>query len=180
MTDATATPPPFSWSMATLRARPGRVIGIGLAVFVRYFMGLFFFAAGINKLRNDWAWTDYLKGVFEARINDLTALASPTAIESLGLLYLQHFALPLYPLCAVVVTAGELYVGIACFLGLTSRWAGWMALFIMVNFAVGGYYDASLLPLMVLALVIALTPSGHWLGLDRRYLARYPGSRWFR
>jgi uncharacterized membrane protein YphA (DoxX/SURF4 family) len=172
--------PPFSWSMADFRAHPGRYIGVALAVFVRYFMGLFFFAAGINKLRNGWAWTDYLKGVFEARINDLTALTAPSAIESFGLLYLQHFALPFSRLCAIVVTVGELYVGIACFLGLTARWGGWAALFIMFNFAVGGYYDASLLPLMALALAIALTPSGQWLGLDRRFLARHPGSMWFR
>jgi thiosulfate dehydrogenase [quinone] large subunit len=173
------SPPPFSWSLASLKDRPLRYLGIAAAILVRYFMGLFFFAAGINKLRNGWMWTDYLKGVFEQRIAELSAI-QPSAIEAFGLLYLKHFALPFYPLCAVAVSLGELYVGLACFLGLTARWGGAVALFIMVNFAIGGYYDASLLPLMALALVIALTPSGHWLGLDRRMAAKYPRAIWFR
>jgi thiosulfate dehydrogenase (quinone) large subunit len=170
---------PFSWSLTSLKTKPLRYVGVAAAVFVRYFIGLFYFFAGLNKVRNGWLWTDYLKGVFEARIADLNKL-DMSAIESFGLMYLENFALPFYQPIAYIVGVGELYVGIACFLGLTSRWAGAVAFFLMFNFAIGGYYDASLLPLMALALVIILTPSGHWLGLDRRYAARYPASLLFR
>jgi thiosulfate dehydrogenase [quinone] large subunit len=170
----------FSWSLASLRASPMRYAGVTAVVFIRYFMGLFFFAAGINKLRNGWAWTDYLKGVFEARVNDLTALAEPTAIEAFGLMYLKVFAIPLHLPIGAIVTLGELGAGLGFFLGLCTRWSGAMAFFLMFNFAIGGYYDASLILLCGLALVLVVTPSGHWLGLDRRYALRYPSSIWFR
>ena len=169
----------FSWSRASFKERPLRYIGISAAIFVRYFMGLFFFFAGLNKIRNGWMWTDYLKGVFEARIADLGNV-DLSAIEAFGQMYLKVFALPLYMPIAYIVALGELYVGIACFVGLTSRWAGAMAFFLMFNFAIGGYYDASLIPLCLLALVIVFTPSGHWLGMDRRMSAKHPGSIWFR
>jgi thiosulfate dehydrogenase (quinone) large subunit len=169
----------FSWSLSSMKERPLRYLGVASAIFVRYFMGLFFFAAGLNKVQKDWMWSDYLKEVFQARIADLHKL-EPSAINSFGLQYLEHFALPLYVPIAYIVSLGEFYVGIACFLGLTSRWAGAVAFFLMFNFAIGGYYDSSLLPLMALALVIVFTPNGHWLGLDHRYAVRYPRSILFR
>ncbi len=175
----TQTPAAFMWSRTSFKERPLRYIGVSAAIFVRYFMGLFFFFAGVNKIRNGWMWTDYLKGVFEARIADL-GKADQSAIDAFGLMYLKVLALPFYVPIAYVVALGELYVGIACFAGLTSRWAGAMAFFLMFNFAIGGYYDASLIPLCLLALVIVFTPSGHWLGMDRRMAAKYPGAIWFR
>jgi thiosulfate dehydrogenase (quinone) large subunit len=47
-------------------------------------------------------------------------------------------------------------------------------------FAIGGFYDASLIVLGGIALMFILTPSGHWMGLDRRLYARYPGNLLFR
>lgn len=170
---------PFSWGLVSFKEKPLRYIGISAAIFVRYFLGLFYVFAGINKVRNGWMWSDYLKNVFEARIADLQKL-DMTALEGFGLLYLQNFGVPFYVPIAYVVGLSELYVGLACFLGLTSRWAGGVAFFLMFNFAIGGYYDASLLPLMALALVLVFTPTGHWLGLDRRMAVKYPNAIWFR
>ncbi len=170
---------PFAWTRASLKEAPLRYIGVATTIFIRYFTGLFFFFAGLNKIRHGWMWTDYLKQVFEARIADLNNVEM-SAIESFGRMYLELFALPLYQPIAYVVSLGELYVGIACFLGLTSRWAGAAAFFLMFNFAIGGYYDASLLPLMALGLVLVFTPNGHWLGLDRKFSAKNPASIWFR
>lgn len=172
--------PRFSWSLAALKERPARYIAVTIVLFMRYFMGLFFFSAGLNKVTKGWLWSDYLEKVFQARIADLQALASPSAIDTFGLMFLEKFAVPLYPVIAYVVALGELYVGIAWFLGLTSRLAGVAAVLMMIGFAIGGYYDASLIPLIGLGIIITLTPSGHWLGMDRLMLARHPGSVWFR
>jgi thiosulfate dehydrogenase [quinone] large subunit len=95
-------------------------------------------------------------------------------------MYLQEFAIPLARLVAVVVTFGELYVGVALLAGLTTRWAAGMAFFILVNLSLGGYYDASLIPFFLLAFMMMAWNSGHWLGLDRRLHARHPGSPWFK
>jgi thiosulfate dehydrogenase [quinone] large subunit len=65
-------------------------------------------------------------------------------------------------------------------LGLTTRWAAGVALFILLSFSAGGYYDASLVPFFLLAILMMSRPSGHWLGLDGRLSRQYPGARWFR
>jgi thiosulfate dehydrogenase [quinone] large subunit len=88
--------------------------------------------------------------------------------------------MPLYKLVAVVVTFGELYAAIGLLFGLTTRWAAGMSFFILLNLAIGGYYDASLIPFFILNVIFLLWPSGQWLGLDRILSRRYPDSRWFR
>ena len=55
-----------------------------------------------------------------------------------------------------------------------------MSLFILVNLAIGGYYDASLIPFFILNILFLSKRSGQWLGLDRWLARRFPGSRWFR
>lgn len=50
----------------------------------------------------------------------------------------------------------------------------------MTMIGIGGYYDASLLPLWGIAALMIIFPTGQWFGLDRRYHARYPDSPWFR
>jgi thiosulfate dehydrogenase [quinone] large subunit len=99
--------------------------------------------------------------------------------DGFPVLYLQSFAIPLYKLVAVFVTSGELYVGVGLLLGLTTRWAAAMSFFILANLAIGGYYDASLIPFFLLSLLFLTRPSGRWFGLDRRLAAQHPGSRWF-
>ena len=100
--------------------------------------------------------------------------------DAFAVLYLQHFAIPLYKIIAWVVTAGEIYVGVGLLLGLTTRWAAGVSLFILINLAIGGYYDASLLPFFILNFLFLRYPSGLWLGLDRTLARRYPQTRWFR
>jgi thiosulfate dehydrogenase [quinone] large subunit len=50
----------------------------------------------------------------------------------------------------------------------------------MVNFGLGGFYDASLIPLNLIALLFVVFPTGHWWGLDRRLHQRYPGNWLFK
>jgi thiosulfate dehydrogenase [quinone] large subunit len=50
----------------------------------------------------------------------------------------------------------------------------------MAMFAIGGYYDASLIPLWLIAGLFVVLPTGHWLGLDRRLHLKHPHSIWFK
>jgi thiosulfate dehydrogenase [quinone] large subunit len=170
MTTAEAASPT---TRQTLRAQPLRALGIGFAVFIRLFMGLFHFAAGINKFRKGWLWSDLPHQIFAERLTQIPA-------ESFGALFLTTFAQPLYPAVAFVVVVGEIVFGACLLLGLASRWAGGYALWLIVMIGIGGYYDHSLIPLALMCMVIIATPSGHWLGLDRRLHARFPQAIWFR
>jgi thiosulfate dehydrogenase [quinone] large subunit len=161
------------WSGQRMRQHPMRTLGIVLHLVLRTLFGLFWLAAGINKVRKEWLTTDILKRIFEDRLTEMHP-------DSFQVAFLEHFAIPLYKLVAVVITVGELYVGIALLLGLTTRWAAGMALFILVGLSAGGYYDASLIPFFLLSIMMMSWPSGHWLGLDGRLSRTYPGARWFR
>jgi uncharacterized membrane protein YphA (DoxX/SURF4 family) len=174
----------FSWGLASLKERPARYAGVLFVLLVRYFLGLFYLGAGINKLRNQWMWTDRLKAVFEQRLQELIDTGALTYgefyLNYIAIPYLKYFAIPLHIPVAIAVGVGELAVAASLFLGLMTRWGGALALFLMFNFALGGYYDASLLPLCAMAALMIVTPSGRWLGLDRRYHARHPQAAWFR
>ena len=169
MTTVTA---PGLWQWQWIRSHPLRTAGVVLHLVLRTLFGIFWLAAGVNKVRKDWLTTDILEEIFYDRL----AWLPP---DNFAALYLQYFAIPLYKLVAVVVTFGELYAAIGLLLGLTTRWAAGVSLFILVNLAIGGYYDASLIPFFILNILFLTKPSGRWFGLDR-YLARaFPGSRWF-
>jgi thiosulfate dehydrogenase [quinone] large subunit len=168
-----ATAVPGVWNLGFLRAHPVKLLGIVLHLFFRCLFGLFWIATGTNKIRKDWITTDMLKRVFEDRLTEMPP-------DSFPVFYLQKFAIPLYKLVAVVVTTGELYVGVALLLGFTTRWAAGVSFFILVNLALGGYYDASLIPFFLLSILMMSWNSGHWFGLDRRLHARNPASIWFR
>jgi thiosulfate dehydrogenase [quinone] large subunit len=164
--------PPSVWRGSFLRQHPLRMLGIVLHLVLRTLFGLFWLAAAANKIRKDWIGTDMLKRIFEDRLTEMPP-------DSFAVFYLQSFAIPLYKLVAIVVTVGELYVAVGLLLGLTTRWAAAMSFFVLVNLSLGGYYDASLIPFFLLSILMMSKNSGHWLGLDRRLHARYPGSRWF-
>jgi thiosulfate dehydrogenase [quinone] large subunit len=59
-------------------------------------------------------------------------------------------------------------------LGLTTRPAAAVSFFILINLAIGGYYDASLLPFFLLDIIFLLWPSGQWLDLDHWLSGRTP------
>lgn len=160
------------WTAKRWREHPVRMVGIVLHLLLRTLFGLFWIAAGVNKLRKDWLTTDILRQIFEDRLTELHP-------ASLQVMFLQDFALPLYKLVAVFVTISELYVGVALLLGLTTRWAAAIALINLLGFSAGGYYDASLIPFFALCIMMMSWPSGRWLGLDGRLSRRYPESRWF-
>lgn len=161
------------WRRAWIRAHPARFAGIVLHLLLRTLFAVFWLAAGINKVRNEWLTSDILKEIFLDRLTEMP----PDAFASL---FLQNFAIPLYVLVAWVITVGEIYSAIGLLLGVTTRIAAGVSLFILCGFAVGGYYDASLIPFFILVAAFLWWPSGLWLGIDRPLAKRYPGSRWVR
>ena len=158
---------------AEFRTAPARALGKFVVLLLRYLMALFFLGSSLNKLSKGWLWSDYARGVFESRLAELDP-------ATFGAQFLSQFAIPWYPLIAWVVTLSVITVTISLALGLATRWGGALAVWLMVMFAIGGYYDASLLPLWGIAALFVIFPTGRWHGLDRRMHARYPASAWFR
>ena len=127
----------------------------------------------IAEVVKEWLTSDILKQTFLDRLTEMP----PDAFASL---FLQNFAIPLYLLVAWVITIGELYSAVGLLLGLTTRIAAGVSFFILFGLAIGGYYDASLLPFFFLNAAFLWWQSGLWLGFDRSLAQRFPESLWFR
>ncbi|MDH5275221.1 MAG: DoxX family membrane protein [Gammaproteobacteria bacterium] len=162
------------WTRKWISAHPVRSLGIVLHLLLRTLFAIFWLAAGINKVRKGWLTEPViLENMFLDRLTEMPPDAFAT-------LFLQNFAIPLYPLVAWVITLGELYSAVGLLIGITTRPAAGVSLFILAGLATGGYYDASLIPFFLLNFMFLAWPSGLWLGLDRRLAQRHPQSRWFR
>jgi thiosulfate dehydrogenase [quinone] large subunit len=172
MTAATTSDTPI-WRLTWIRQHPGRFTGVLLHLILRTLFGIFWLAAGIHKIQTDWLTSDVLERMFFVRLTEMPP-------DSFAVFYLQSFAIPLYKLIAWIIVCGELYAAIGLLLGLTTRPAAAVSFFILINLAIGGYYDASLLPFFLLNIIFLSWPSGQWLGLDRWLNRRYPAKRAFR
>jgi thiosulfate dehydrogenase [quinone] large subunit len=156
---------------------PRRGIAARAGLFVlralRYLYGVFYLLAGLYKIPRGYLTSDLLRTMFEQRLQEI----EPTSFAAT---YLEVFGLPFAQPIAWVVTLGEIVIGAGFLLGLMMRVNIWLALFITANIGIGGYYDASLLPFLVIPLLLLAFPAARSPGLDARYRARYPGSFWFR
>jgi len=161
------------WTWVWIKAHPVRFSGIVLHLLLRTLFAIFWLAAGINKVVKDWLTSDILKQMFLDRLTEMP----PDAFASL---FLQNFAIPIYLLVAWVITLGEIYSAVGLLLGITTRIAAGVSFFILFGLAIGGYYDASLIPFFLLNAAFLWWQSGLWLGFDRKLAQRYPGSIWFR
>jgi len=155
------------------RTRPARALGISVVLLLRYLLALFFLGSTVNKITKGWLWSDYGRKVFEARLAEIDP-------DSFSGLFLSRFAIPFHIPVAWVFVLTTITVTITLSLGLATRLGGAAAFWLMIMIAIGGYYDASLLPLWAVAALIIVLPTGQWFGLDRRCHARYPASPWFR
>jgi thiosulfate dehydrogenase [quinone] large subunit len=141
-----------------------------LHLLLRTLFAIFWLAAGINKVVKGWLTTDILRDIFLDRLTEMP----PDAFASL---FLQNFAIPLYGLVAWVITIGEIYSALGLLFGFTTRLAAGVSFFILIGLAIGGYYDASLIPFFILNLIFLWWPSGLWLGFDRSLAKRHPQDR---
>ncbi len=161
------------WTLRWIKSHPLRCSGIILHLVLRTLFAVFWLAAGINKVVKGWLTSDILKEIFLDRLTEMP----PDAFASL---FLQKFAIPLYVLVAWFITLGEICSAVGLLVGVTTRIAACVSMFILCGFAVGGYYDASLIPFFIVNAIFLCWPSGLWLGVDRPLAKRNPGSRWFR
>lgn len=156
-----------------IRTTTVRTLGIAFVLMLRYLMALFFLGSSYNKISRGWLWSDTARGIFESRLGELDSSA-------FGAKFLSNFAIPWYLPVAWVVTLTVVTVTLSLALGLATRVGAALAVWLMIMFAIGGYYDASLIPLWLIAALFVVFPTGRWFGLDRRLHARYPASPWFR
>jgi thiosulfate dehydrogenase [quinone] large subunit len=151
----------------------GRKLGRGLLLGLRYLLAAFFTFAALNKWRQAYLTTDRLRDIFGQRLEEIDP-------ESFGAWFIEHIGLPYFKPLAWMVCWGETFIALGLLFGFMTRSAALGAMLFMFMLTIGGYYDASLIVLTLMFLPFVLLPTGQWHGLDRRMLARYPGSIWFR
>lgn len=139
---------------------------------LRYLLAVFFAGAAVNKWKQGYITTDYLRGVFLQRIEEIDP-------ESFGAWFIENVGIPYYAPLAWLVCWGETLIALGLLLGCITRGAAAGAMAMMFAFAVGGYYDASLIVLALMFLPFVVWPTGRWHGLDKRLHARYPQSIFF-
>ena len=150
-----------------------RRFGRGSALALRFLMALLFISAAANKWLAAWICSDKLLRVFTERLGEIDP-------ESFGARFIEGWGIPHFRWFAVVVTLGETAIALGLLAGFMTRGAALGAMLMMFCFAMGGYYDASLIALGLMFLPLILLPTGHTFGLDRRLHVRYPASRLFR
>ena len=141
-------------------------------VILRILFGLFWLLAGINKVNDKWMTSPILENIFLQRLTELPP-------DSFAVFYLTNLAIPFYQPIGWFITIGEIYSAIGLLIGLTTRSSALVSLFILFNFAIGGYYDASLLPFFILVLLFIKYPTGQWFGLDALLSKQFPSNRIF-
>lgn len=148
-------------------------IGITLFLLGRYLFASFFLYGFWHKLVKGWLWSDLMERFFIKRLGELPS-------NSFQSNYLEHFAIPYAMPIAWIVTSGELIIALSLLLGLSVRVNAAFALFLLLNFAAGGYYNLSLPPFILFAILMIIFPSSHWLGFDKQLHRKYPDAIWFR
>lgn len=136
---------------------------------LRYLLAIFFAGAAVNKWKQGYITSDYLRGVFLQRLEEIDP-------ESFGAWFIESIGLPYYAPLAWLVCWGETFIALGLLLGCITRGAAAGAMAMMLAFAIGGYYDASLLVLTLMFLPFVIWPTGRWHGLDKRLHSRYPQS----
>ncbi len=140
---------------------------------LRYLLAVFFLAAAANKWQQRYITSDRLSQIFLQRLEEIDP-------ESFGAWFIENIGLPYYQPLAWMVCWGETFIGLGLLFGFMTRSAAAGAMLMMFSFAIGGYYDASLIVLGLMFLPFVLWPTGHWHGLDARMSARFPSNGLFR
>lgn len=139
---------------------------------LRYLLAIFFAGAAVNKWKQGYITSDYLQGVFLQRIEEIDP-------ESFGAWFIESIGIPYYVPLAWLVCWGETFIALGLLLGCVTRGAAAGAMAMIFAFAIGGYYDASLIVLTLMFLPFVVFPTGRWHGFDKRMHARYPKAVWF-
>lgn len=147
--------------------------GIALVLGMRYLYMAIFMYGFVHKIMHGWLWTGIMEQHFFRRLTEL----DPGSFQAA---YLQAFAIPFAIPIAWIVTIGELVVGLSMLLGVATRINALFGLFMLLNFAAGGYYNWTIPVLVTMSILIAALPTGHWFGLDRSLDRKHPESPCFK
>jgi len=143
-----------------------------LLVVLRILFATFWLFAGFNKIESNWIGSDVLKDIFLQRLTELPP-------DSFSVFYLTNFAIPFYQPIGWFVTVGEICSAIGLLIGFATKSSAFLSLFILINFAIGGYYDASLIPFFILVALFIKYPTGHWFGCDLILCKKFPNQKLF-
>lgn len=149
-----------------------QAIAKGAVLVLRYIFGAFFLYGAYHKITRGWLTSPVMREHFVRRLSEIDP-------ESFSAAYLKHFAIPWYRPVAWVLTLGQASVATGMLLGLAVRPNAVLALFLISNITAGSYYNASMPPFFIVALLLMVTPSGHWFGLDGWLHRRFPQSPLF-
>ncbi|MDJ0928621.1 MAG: DoxX family membrane protein [Gammaproteobacteria bacterium] len=161
------------FSFALVRSRPALGTGIGFIVVLRILYGLMWAGGAVNKFQRDYLFSDFPLKLFTQRLTELDP-------ASFSARFLEGFVIPNSQLVGWIVAWGEVAIAVGLVFGFMTRIAGFGSALMCIMFGIGGYYDASLIPLILIGVLIMVLPTGHWLGLDRRLHQRYPNAIWFK
>lgn len=175
----------FRWNREYLGTHKLKTSGIIAVLVLRYLYTMLFIYGFVHKAIHNWMGSDILFRHFTKRLQELlaTTASSGTIEATISMFqasYLERFAIPFVMPIAWIVTIGELIIGIALLFGITTRINAAFGLFMLLNFAAGGYYNETIPPLLTISLLIMVLPTGHWFGLDRKLHMQYPDSLWFK
>lgn len=140
---------------------------------LRYGFGAFFLYGAYHKTTRGWLTSPVMREHFVRRLAEIDP-------DSFSAAYLRHFAIPWYRPVAWVLTLGQAGVAAGMLTGVAVRPSAALALFLLGNITAGSFYNLTMPPFFAASLLLMATPSGQWLGLDRRLSARYPGAIWFK
>lgn len=176
----------FQWNGSYLKSHWLKAIGVIAVLLLRYVYTMLFLYGFVHKIIHGWMWSGILTHHFSVRLHELQLTAKAAASSSFDALvatfqafYLQHFAIPMVMPIAWIVTIGELIIGVGLLLGVATRLNAAFGLFMLLNFAAGGYYNITIPPLIAISLMMIVLPTGQWLGLDRTLHRNHPNSMLF-
>ncbi len=146
--------------------------GRGTVLALRYGFGAVFLYGAYHKTTRHWMTSPVMRDHFAQRLSELDP-------QSFSAAYLRHFAIPWYRPVSWVLTIGQIVVSIGMLLGIAVRPTAALSLFLLLNISAGAFFNPSMPPFLIAAVLFMATPSGQWFGLDTHLHAKYPDSIWF-
>ncbi|WP_223788710.1 DoxX family membrane protein [Marinicella meishanensis] len=138
---------------------------------LRLYLGLFYIQTGENKVSKEFGlgWVSSMESQINAAIPDLSDWYA---------FFIQEVVLKMPVTFAMLVSWGELLLGISLLLGITVRLSAMLGAFMAWNFALLSGRDLWLphfdTTLMLALMVLALTRSGQVLGFDQIIGKKFP------
>lgn len=131
------------------RSIPRQRIGRITLLILRYVFGATFAYGAYHKLTRRWMTSTVLREHFEQRLSEIDP-------HSFSAAYLRFFAIPFYRPIAWVLTIGQIIVAFSMLTGIGVRQSAALALFLLVNISAGSYFNASMPPYLITAVLLML------------------------